>query len=71
MASKLVFRVGVSTEDIDREIVANLEAAVAAAERVRLGLLERQGNALRCEVEPSRADVGWVSEAPPITAQLP
>ncbi len=120
MASKLVFRVGVSLDEIDREIVANSEAAVAAAERgedfeprrtisfenwttffrsmtanriailehiaaqdavastralamglgrdyaavhadvaelVKLGLLERDGTALRCEVEPDRAEL--------------
>ena len=120
MASKLVFRVGMSLEEIDREIVANCEAAMAAAERgegfeprrtisfenwsiffrsltpnriailehiaaqevvastralamalgrdyaavhadvaglVELGLLERDGTALRCEVEPDRAEL--------------
>ena len=120
MASKLVFRVGVSLEEIDREIVANVDAAVAAAERgekietkrtisfenwatffrsmtpnriailehvaahdliastralsvalgrdysgvhadvaelVKLGLLERDGNALRCEIEPDIAEL--------------
>ncbi len=120
MAAKLVFRVGVSLEEIDREIVAAVDAAVAAAERgegietkrtisfetwatffrcmtpnriailqhvaahdgvastralsvalsrdysgvhadvaklVRLGLLERDGNALRCEVEPDKAEL--------------
>ncbi len=120
MAGKLVFRVGVSLEEIDREIVANVDSAVAAAERsdrieakrtisfenwttffrsmtpnriailehvaahnmiastralsvalgrdysgvhadvaelVKLGLLERDGNALRCEIEPDVADL--------------
>ena len=120
MAGKLVFRVGVSLEEIDREIVANVDAAVAAAERgertgakrtisfenwttffrcmtpnriailehvaahdvvastralsvalsrdysgvhadvaelVKLGLLERDGNALRCEIEPDVAEL--------------
>ncbi len=120
MAGKLVFRVGLSLEEIDREIVANVDAAVAAAERgesieakrtigfenwttffrsmtpnriailehvaahnmiastralsialgrdysgvhadvaelVKLGLLERDGNALRCEVEPDVAEL--------------
>ena len=120
MASKLVFRVGVSLEEIDREIVANVDAAVAAVERgeniktkrtisfenwatffrsmtpnriailehvaahdmiastralsvalgrdysgvhadvaelVKLGLLERHGNALRCEIEPDIAEL--------------
>ena len=120
MAGKLVFRVGVSLEEIDREIVANVDAAVAAAERgqsietkrtisfenwatffrcmtpnriavleqvaahdtiastralsvalgrdysgvhadvaklVKLGLLERDGNALRCEIEPDIAEL--------------
>jgi predicted transcriptional regulator len=120
MAGKLVFRVGVSLEEIDREIVANVDAAVAAAERgesieakhtisfenwttffrcmtpnriailehvaahdmiastralsvalgrdysgvhadvaelVKLGLLERDGNALRCEIEPGAAEL--------------
>ncbi len=120
MASKLVFRVGVSLEEIDREIVANVDSAVAAAERgenietkrtisfenwatffrsmtpnriailehvaahdiiastralsvalgrdysgvhadvaelVKLGLLERDGNALRCEIEPDIAEL--------------
>ena len=32
MAGKLVFRVGVSMEEIDREIVENCEAALVAAE---------------------------------------
>lgn len=120
MAGKLVFRVGVSLEEIDREIVANVDAAVAAAERgesvetkrtisfenwttffrcmtpnriailehvaahdmvastralsvalgrdysgvhadvaelVKLGFLERDGNALRCEIEPDIAEL--------------
>ena len=120
MAGKLVFRIGMSLEAIDREIVANVEAAVAAADRgegfeakrtigfeswatffrsmtpnrvailqhvaahdviastralsvalsrdyaavhadvaelVKLGLIERNGNALRCEVEPDRAEL--------------
>ena len=120
MASKLVFRVGVSLEEIDREIVANVDVAVAAAERgesieakrtisfenwttffrcvtpnriailehvaahdmiastralsvalgrdysgvhadvaelVKLGLLERDGNSLRCEIEPDIAEL--------------
>ena len=33
MAGKIVFRIGMSLEEVAREIVANLEAAVAAAER--------------------------------------
>lgn len=120
MAGKLVFRVGVSLEEIDREIVASCEAAVMAAERgetfeprrtvsfenwttffrsmtpnriavleyvathdtvastralaaalgrdyaavhadvaalVKLGLLERRGNSLRCEAEPGKAEL--------------
>ena len=120
MASALVFRIGMSLEEIDREIVANVEAAVAAAGRgesfearrtigfenwttffrcmtpnriailehvaahdmvastralsialsrdysavhadvaklVKLGLLERDGNALRCEIEPDTAEL--------------
>ena len=120
MAGKLVFRIGMSLEAIDRKIVANVEAAVAAADRgegfeakrtigfenwatffrsmtpnrvailqhvaahdviastralsvalsrdyaavhadvaelVKLGLIERNGNALRCEVEPDRAEL--------------
>ena len=120
MVSKLIFRVGVSVEDIDRDIVANVEKAVAASERgedfestrtisfenwntffrcmtpnriailehvsarntiastralsvalgrdysgvhadvaelVRIGLLERDGNALRCEIEPGAAEL--------------
>ena len=120
MAGKIVFRIGISLEEIDREIVANVEAAVAAAERgesfeakrtisfenwttffrsmtanriavlqhvaardvvasvrelaiglgrdyaavhadvaelVRLGLLERDGRAIRCEIEPDRAEL--------------
>jgi len=120
MAGKLVFRIGASLEDIDREIVDNVNAAVAAAERsesvetkrtisfenwttffrcmtpnriailehvaafdriastralsvalgrdysgvhadvaelVKLGLLERDGNALRCEIEPDIAEL--------------
>ena len=120
MTGKLIFRIGVSLEDSDREIVANVEAAVAAADRgesiearrvigfeswraffqcmtpnriavlqhvaahdqvastralsialgrdysgvhadvaelVKLGLLERCGTALRCEIEPDRAEL--------------
>lgn len=120
MASKLIFRVGLSLEEIDREIAANVDAAVAAAERgenietkrtisfenwatffrsmtpnriailehvsahdmiastralsvalgrdysgvhadvaelVKLGLLERDGNALRCEIGPDVAEL--------------
>ncbi len=120
MADKLVFRIGVSLEDIDREIVANVSAAVAAAaqgerieakrtisfeswatffrcmtpnriaileriaangvivstralsvalgrdysgvhadvaELVKLGLLERDGTSLRCEIEPDVAEM--------------
>ena len=119
MSGRLVFRVGVSLEEIDREIAANVEAAVAAAgkgesfeakrtvsfenwrtffrcmtpnriailqhvaahdkvastralsivlrrdysgvhadvaELVKLGLLERDGNALCCEIEPNAAE---------------
>ena len=118
MSGRLVFQVGVSREQIDREIVADVEAAVAAASRgehvaprrtisfenwntffrcmtpnriailkhvaahdavastralsialrrdysavhadvaelVKLGLLERDGIALRCEIEPDAA----------------
>ncbi len=120
MARTLVFRIGTSLEETDREIVTNVEAAVAAAERgetfaakrtigfenwniffrsmtpnrivilehiaahdvvastralsmalgrdysgvhadvaelVKLGLLERNGNALRCEIEPDAAEL--------------
>ncbi|WP_428374696.1 hypothetical protein [Lichenicoccus sp.] len=120
MAGRLVFRIGMSLEEIDREIAANVEAAVAAAgkgesfevtrtisfenwttffrcmtpnriailehvaahemvastralslalgrdysgvhadvaELVKLGLLERDGNALRCEIEPDAAEL--------------
>jgi predicted transcriptional regulator len=120
MSSRLVFRVGVSLEEIDREVAANVEAAVAAADKgesadakrtisfetwnaffrsmtpnriailehiaahdvvastralsialhrdyssvhtdvaelVKLGLLERDGNALRCEIEPDAAEL--------------
>ena len=120
MTGKIVFRIGISLEEIDREIVANVEAAVAAAERgesfeakrtisfenwttffrsmtanrirvlqhvaardvvasvrelaiglgrdyaavhtdvaelVQLGLLERDGRAIRCEIEPDRAEL--------------
>ena len=120
MADKLVFRVGFSLEEIDREIIANVSAAVAAADRgesieakrtisfenwttffrcmtpnriailehvaahdmiastralsvalgrdysgvhadvaelVKLGLLERDGNTLRCEIEPDIAEL--------------
>lgn len=119
MASKLVFRIGMSLEEIDREIVANVEAAIAAADRgesfetkrtigfenwatffrsmtpnriailehvaahdvastralsialsrdysavhadvaelVKLGLIERDGTALRCEIEPDAAEL--------------
>ncbi len=32
MSGRLVFRVGVSLEEIDREIAANVEAAIAAAD---------------------------------------
>ena len=120
MAGTMVFRIGKSPEEIDREIVANVEAAVAAADRgetferkrtisfenwntffrtmtpnriailehvaahevvastralsialgrdysgvhadvaelMKLGLLERNGNALRCETEPGAAEL--------------
>jgi predicted transcriptional regulator len=120
MAGKLVFRIGLGLDDIDREIVANVDAAVAAAGRgerietrrtisfenwatfframtpnriailehvaahntvastralsvavgrdysgvhadvaelVKLGFLERDGNALRCEIEPDIAEL--------------
>ena len=120
MLGRLVFRVGVSLEEIDREIAANVEAAVAAADKgesfeakrtvsfenwkaffrsmtpnrvailehvaahdvvastralsialgrdysgvhadvaelVKLGLLERDGNALRCEIQPATVDL--------------
>ena len=120
MSGRLVFRVGVNLEEIDREIAANVEAAVAAADKgesfeakrtigfenwkaffrsmtpnriamlehvaaqevvastralsialgrdysgvhadvaelVKLGLLERDGNALRCEIEPDTAEL--------------
>lgn len=120
MAGKMVFRVGASLEEIDREIAANCEAAVVAAERgepfearrtvsfenwttffrnmtanriaileyvaaqdvvastralaialdrdyaavhadvsalLKLGLLERHGNSLRCETEPGKAEL--------------
>ena len=120
MTRTLVFRIGTSLEETDREIVTNVEAAVAAAERgetfaakrtigfenwntffrtmtsnriailehvaahdavastralsmalgrdysgvhadvaelVKLGLLERSGNALRCEIEPGAAEL--------------
>ena len=120
MADKLVFRVGFSLEEIDREIVTNVSAAVAAADRgesieakrtisfenwttffrcmtpnriailehvaahnmiastralsialgrdysgvhadvaelVKLGFLERDGNSLRCEIEPDTAEL--------------
>ena len=120
MAGKLVFQIGTSLEDIDREIVANVEAAIASAEKgesfqarrsisfeswatffrcmtpnrvailehvaahdmvastralsvalgrdysgvhadvaalVKLGLLERDGNVLRCEIEPGAAEL--------------
>ena len=120
MAGKVVFRIGMSLEAIDREIVANVEAAVAAADRgesfeakhtigfenwtaffrsmtpnrvailehiaahdviastralsialsrdyaavhadvaelVKLRLIERDGTALRCEIEPDRVDL--------------
>ena len=120
MAGKLVFRIGMSLEAIDREIVANVEAAVAAMDRgegvetkrtigfenwatffrsmtpnrmailehvaahdviastralsialgrdyaavhadvaklVKLGLIERDGTALRCDLEPDRAEL--------------
>lgn len=123
MTSKLVFRVGMNLEDIDAEIAADCEAAVAAADRgerfeakraidfedwttffrtmtpnriailehvatrgrvastralaralgrdyaavhadvaelAKLGLLERDGNALCCEVEPNRAELAAV-----------
>ena len=120
MSGRLVFRVGVSLEEIDREVAANVEAAVAAADKgesfearrtvgfenwkaffrsmtpnriaileyvaahevvastralsiamgrdysgvhadvtelVKLGLLERDGNALRCDIEPDAAEM--------------
>ncbi len=120
MSGRLVFRVGVSLEEIDREIAANVEAAISAADKgesfktsrtisfenwntffrcvtpnriailehvaahnvvastralsivlgrdysgvhadvaelVKLGLLERNGNALRCEIEPDAAEL--------------
>ena len=120
MSGRLVFRVGLNLEEIDREIAANVEAAVAAAdngesfeakrtvnfenlkaffrsmtpnriaileyitahnvvastralsialgrdysgvhadvaELVKRGLLERDGNALRCEIEPDIAEL--------------
>ena len=120
MSGRLVFRVGVSLEEIDREIAANVEAAMAAADKgeslegkrtigfenwkaffrsmtpnriailehvaahdvvastralaialsrdysgvhadvaelVRLGLLERDGNVLRCEIDPDTAEL--------------
>lgn len=120
MAGKLVFRIGMSLEAIDREIVANVTAAVAAADRgetfeqkrtigfenwatffrsmtpnrvailehvaahdaiastralsialnrdyaavhadvaelVKLGLVERDGIALRCEIEPDQVEL--------------
>ncbi len=120
MSGRLVFRVGVSIEEIDREIAANVEAAAAAvdkeegfeakrtvsfenwkaffrsmtpsriailehdaahngvastralsialerdysgvhadvAELVKLQLLERDGNALRCEIAPDAAEL--------------
>ena len=120
MPGKLVFRIGMSLETIDREIVANAEAAVAAADRgeefetqrtisfenwatffqsmtpnrmailehvaahdvvastralsialgrdyaavhadvaklVTLGLIERDGTALHCEIELGRAEI--------------
>ncbi len=120
MAGALVFRIGASLEEIDDEIVADVEAAVAAAEAgeefvakrtvgfenwsaffrtmtpnriailehvaarervastralsialgrdysgvhadvaalLKLGLLERDGNALRCEVEPGMVEL--------------
>lgn len=120
MSGRLMFRVGVTLEEIDREIAANVEAAAAAAdngecfeakrtigfenwttffrsmtpnriailehvaardvvastralsialgrdysgvhadvaELVKLGLLERDGNALRCEIDPDAAEL--------------
>lgn len=33
MAASIIFRIGTNVEDVDREIVANVEAALAAAER--------------------------------------
>ena len=120
MTGKLVFRIGASLDDIDREIVENVDAAVAATARgetidpvrtisfenwntffrcmtpnriailehvaahgplastralsaalgrdysgvhadvaglVQLGLLERDGTILRCEIEPDRAEL--------------
>ena len=120
MSGRLVFRVGVSLEEIDREIAAHVEAAVAAADKdesfkaertisfenwntffrcmtpnriailehvaahdmvastralsialgrdysgvhadvaelVKLGLLERDRNALRCEIDPDAAEL--------------
>ena len=120
MSGRLIFRVGASLEEIDREIAANVEAAVAAGDAgesfeakrtvsfenwntffrcmtpnriailqhvaahdmvastralsiavsrdysgvhadvaalVKLGLLERDGNALRCEIEPNAAEL--------------
>ena len=120
MAGSVVFRIGGSLEEIDREIVASVEAAVAAVDRgesfaaprtigfenwkaffgtmtpnrvsileyvaaheavastralsialrrdysgvhadvaalLKVGLLERDGNALRCEIEPGAAEL--------------
>lgn len=120
MTGRLIFRIGTSLEDNDREIVANVEAAMEAAGRgegveprrvigfetwatffqcmtpnriailqhvaahdqvastralsialgrdysgvhadvaelLRLGLLERDGTALRCEIEPDRTEL--------------
>ena len=120
MSGRLVFRVGVSLEEIDQEVAANVEAAIAAADKgegfearrtigfenwnaffrsmtpnriallehvaahdvvastralsialhrdysgvhadvaelVKLGLLERDGNTLRCDIEPSAAEL--------------
>ena len=120
MSGRLVFRIGVSLAEVDREVAANVEAALAAAAGgesvearrtvgfenwntffrcmtpnriailehvaaqdvvastralsialgrdysgvhadvvalVKLGLLERDGNALRCEMEPDGAEL--------------
>ena len=120
MSGRLVFQIGMSLEEIDREIAANVEAAIATADAggslearrtisfenwntffrcmtpnriailehvaandvvattralsiasgrgysgvhadvarlVKLGLLERDGNALRCEIKPAAAEL--------------
>ena len=124
MTASMVFRIGTSLEEVDREIVANVDAALAAAESgedfaakrtisfenwntffrtmtpnriailehvashdavastralsialgrdysgvhgdvaelVKLGLVERNGNALSCEIEPSAAELAVAS----------